>query len=257
MMDSESTTAMETEAPRPLSGAWLEDNPRAATLLTFVVGLLLGWWVLGWWLFPVSWSEAQPYHLRQDLRADWVQLVANDYQGNGQLDKAAERLASMDAATLITEFEALQADEIAQAPGLAPRVGPGHAAGCDTGGRRAEYIERQGDVVQHGAPGHQVGGLEDEADLRSWAGHWGAVHQDFALVRSQQAAHQAQQRAFAAARRPHQRNELAVMHVEADVGQRLHHATVLQIALAQPRGCNQRVAHKIRTLHATFIVTHM
>ncbi|MBK7780540.1 MAG: hypothetical protein IPJ58_07065 [Ardenticatenia bacterium] len=111
MMDSESTTAMEAEAPRPLSGAWLEDNPRAATLLTFVAGLLLGWWVLGWWLFPVSWSEAQPYHLRQDLRADWVQLVANDYQGNGQLDKAAERLASMDAATLITEFEALQADE--------------------------------------------------------------------------------------------------------------------------------------------------
>ena len=77
MMDSESTTAMETEAPRPLSGAWLEDNPRAATLLTFVAGLLLGWWVLGWWLFPVSWSEAQPYHLRQDLRV----ALAVDHRG--------------------------------------------------------------------------------------------------------------------------------------------------------------------------------
>lgn len=90
-----------------MSGAWLEDNPRAATLLTFVAGAAAGLvGAPGWWLFPVSWSEAQPYHLRQDLRVYWVQLVANDYQGNGQLDKAAERLASMDAATLITEFEA-------------------------------------------------------------------------------------------------------------------------------------------------------
>lgn len=43
MMDPESTTAMEAEAPRPLSGAWLAANPRLATALTFAAGLLLGW----------------------------------------------------------------------------------------------------------------------------------------------------------------------------------------------------------------------
>lgn len=110
MMDPESTTAMEAEAPRPLSGAWLAANPRLATVLTFAAGLLLGWWVLGWWLLPVSWSEAQPYHLRQDLRADWVQLVANDYQSNGQLDRAAGRLASLDAQTLEATVDALRTD---------------------------------------------------------------------------------------------------------------------------------------------------
>jgi hypothetical protein len=34
-----------------------------AMLIAFVVGLLIGWMVLGWWLWPVQWSQAKPSSL--------------------------------------------------------------------------------------------------------------------------------------------------------------------------------------------------
>jgi len=109
MMDRESTTATENPGRQP-ARAWLAADPLRAVLLSGIVGIAIGWWVLGWWLFPVSWSAAQPYHLQPELRADWVQLVANDYQGNGQLDRAAGRLASLDEPTLQAILDGLQAD---------------------------------------------------------------------------------------------------------------------------------------------------
>lgn len=110
MTDRDSTTATEDREQNLSSLAWVAAHPLRSTLLAFLGGIALGWWVLGWWLFPVSWSAAQPYHLQPELRADWVQLVANDYQGNGQLEHAADRLASLDQATLQGILDGLQTD---------------------------------------------------------------------------------------------------------------------------------------------------
>lgn len=115
MTDRDSTTATEDLEPRLPSLAWVAAHPLRSSLLAFLSGIALGWWVLGWWLFPVSWSAAQPYHLQPELRADWVQLVANDYQGNGQLEHAADRLASLDQATLQGILDGLQTDPVRSA----------------------------------------------------------------------------------------------------------------------------------------------
>jgi hypothetical protein len=42
--------------------------------LTFVAGLLLGWLVIGWWLWPVQWTNSNPWHLsskHQETLAGW------------------------------------------------------------------------------------------------------------------------------------------------------------------------------------------
>ena len=35
----------------------------AALIVAFVVGLVTGWWLLGWVLFPVEWTNAGPADL--------------------------------------------------------------------------------------------------------------------------------------------------------------------------------------------------
>ena len=48
--------ALKTDNERPVR-LWL--------LIAFVVGVLAGWWGIGWGLWPVTWKNAYP----QDLRA--------------------------------------------------------------------------------------------------------------------------------------------------------------------------------------------
>ena len=58
----------------------------------FAVGLLIGWIVLGWWLFPVNWTDANVKDLRQETRYQVLSLVAESYLANGDLGLAGERL---------------------------------------------------------------------------------------------------------------------------------------------------------------------
>ncbi|HSJ53110.1 MAG TPA: hypothetical protein VLC52_05120 [Anaerolineae bacterium] len=46
-----------------------------------IVGLLLGM-LLFWGLFPVQWTDARPYDLAPEARADYVQLVADSFRLN-------------------------------------------------------------------------------------------------------------------------------------------------------------------------------
>ncbi len=45
----------------------------------FVAGLLVGWFVLGWLLFPVHWTNVNPWEMRPSARATYLDLVAQDY----------------------------------------------------------------------------------------------------------------------------------------------------------------------------------
>ncbi len=56
-----------------------------------VVGLLVGL-AIGWWFWPVQWTNAPPAQLRSDFRQTYVLLVAEDYAQTGDLDTARERL---------------------------------------------------------------------------------------------------------------------------------------------------------------------
>ena len=70
-------------------------SPRLARfLIGLVIGLALG---LGyaWRIQPVAYYDTAPDSLRQDYRVDYVLMVAQSYQGDGDLQLALLRLAAL------------------------------------------------------------------------------------------------------------------------------------------------------------------
>ena len=60
------------------------------------VGLALGV-AVGWWLWPVQYTNTAPAALRQDHRDDYVVMVATAYAVEGDLELARERLKLLDS----------------------------------------------------------------------------------------------------------------------------------------------------------------
>jgi hypothetical protein len=104
----------------------------------FVVGLLIGWWVLGVWLLPVEWEDAAPVDLHSTYRREVVKAVADSYSihRNAELANAilSERWEKEDLKQVIGELKAESIDEtqvqnldaLAQALGISavPVVSP-------------------------------------------------------------------------------------------------------------------------------------
>jgi len=68
---------------------------RIMTLLTLVVGsMLMGWFVIGWAIWPVKWSDVDPVDLRQEARDEYLVMVANDYATTRDAAVALPRLGS-------------------------------------------------------------------------------------------------------------------------------------------------------------------
>lgn len=63
-------------------------NPIVAGLTGLVVGLIIGLVVLGWWLFPVQWSDAAPGDLRADSKVTYLRSCIDAYGYNGDAARA-------------------------------------------------------------------------------------------------------------------------------------------------------------------------
>ena len=65
-------------------------KPVVAAVLGFVVGLFIGLVVLGWGLWPVQWTNADPASLRSDLQEDYLRMTIDSYvfNGNGFLSQS-------------------------------------------------------------------------------------------------------------------------------------------------------------------------
>jgi len=118
--------ALKTDNERPVR-LWL--------LIAFVVGVLAGWWGIGWGLWPVTWNNAYPQDLRAAERDHYLVMVAESYAATGNLPQARERLSvwpteqlAKDMATLkghLTVENARQAGQVDQligALGLAAKA---------------------------------------------------------------------------------------------------------------------------------------
>ncbi len=57
----------------------------------FVLGLIIGLVVLGWWLWPVQWTNAAVPNLRGDLQQDYLVMAINSYARNQNAAQAQER----------------------------------------------------------------------------------------------------------------------------------------------------------------------
>jgi len=72
-------------------------RPLVIGILGFVVGLIIGLVVLGWWLWPVQWTNASPTDLHPGYQEMWLRMAIISYGDTG------------DAANAKTEFDALGA----------------------------------------------------------------------------------------------------------------------------------------------------
>ena len=66
-------------------------KPANAAALGAILGLLFGWLVIGWWLWPVSWTDGTPEVLRSDLRADYLRMTIDSFRVNGDQALAVKR----------------------------------------------------------------------------------------------------------------------------------------------------------------------
>jgi hypothetical protein len=109
--------------------------------VTFVVGLILGLVVLGWLVFPVEWTDASPGDLTASSQQEYVQLVADSYALNQNVELARSRLESLGADSTTAVQDALattQGADNLRISNMAAAVGSLPAAGGETGGGQEE-----------------------------------------------------------------------------------------------------------------------
>jgi hypothetical protein len=61
----------------------LAQNPWVMLAVGLVVGLFFGLVVLGWWLFPVQWTDAEPADLRYDAKVEYLRKCIDAFGYNG------------------------------------------------------------------------------------------------------------------------------------------------------------------------------
>ncbi len=87
-------------------------NVQIGAAVGLIVGLILGWFVLGWWIAPVQWVDARPSDLHPKWQKHYVAMVVDSFLLSGDSEIARARLDEFDDATLsslfgevLTEFE--------------------------------------------------------------------------------------------------------------------------------------------------------
>ena len=78
-------------------------------LIAFVAGLIVGWWVIGWVVWPVRWNNVLPQDLRAAERDHYLRMVAESYAANGDPELASQRLATWPDQQLTDDLDRLQA----------------------------------------------------------------------------------------------------------------------------------------------------
>jgi hypothetical protein len=132
------------------------------TILAGVVGLLagciIGWMVLGWVIFPVTWTNADPVDLRPEQKEAYIQLVADSFSINSDGDLARERLVGFDRGEL--------GDTIAR------MMEEREKAGDTEGKRNLQYLAMTLDLTPSAAtpgaePAEETGGAGISSQIRS------------------------------------------------------------------------------------------
>ena len=66
--------------------------PVWSMLAAFGIGLIIGLVVLGWWLFPVEWTNATPGQLAPQYQETYVKMVAELYSFNNNTEMVQQAL---------------------------------------------------------------------------------------------------------------------------------------------------------------------
>lgn len=73
-------------------------QPRTLAIAAGIAGLLFGWLVIGWWLYPVEFIDGNPEQLRADHQQSYLRAAIDSYTLNPDENVARERLQALGAA---------------------------------------------------------------------------------------------------------------------------------------------------------------
>ena len=74
---------------------WMRENVTAAVVIAFVLGIVLGLVVLGWYVWPVRWTNAAPADLSPTHQVAYLQMVADSYGLTPDAGLARARLEAL------------------------------------------------------------------------------------------------------------------------------------------------------------------
>ncbi len=66
-------------------------NPWVTGITGFIIGAMIGLFVLGWWLFPVEWTDAEPSDLVASEQQNWIEMAASEFELSKNPAQAQER----------------------------------------------------------------------------------------------------------------------------------------------------------------------
>ena len=75
--------------------AWIRRSLTKEVVLAFLLGILVGLVVLGWGLWPVGWTDADPTDLREIHKASYLQTIADSYALTADAEAARTRLEAL------------------------------------------------------------------------------------------------------------------------------------------------------------------
>jgi hypothetical protein len=128
------------------------ERPLVAGVIGLVIGLIIGWFIIGWWLWPVEYVGAGPSDLRFDAKVEYMRMAMQAYAQNGDAAQARARYESLgeDAGDV---FNAISADPQGLSEQLVQSFGAAVLAGAPPG-----VTEPGGEVQPTTAPEEAEGG---------------------------------------------------------------------------------------------------
>ncbi len=130
----------------------LKQQPLLLPAVTFIAGLVIGLVVLGWWLWPVAWTDASIADLRAADKQEYVRLVASDYALRPDSARAAAAIAQLgnDAPQVISDTlgtavgeDAIRVAQLRAVLESTGQLNPGEGGGTATpGGEQASLLDQ-------------------------------------------------------------------------------------------------------------------
>ncbi|MCB9423299.1 MAG: hypothetical protein H6667_26120 [Ardenticatenaceae bacterium] len=117
----------------------IKKQPGLAVLVAFIVGLFLGLVFLGWYVFPVQWTDAGPQHMAEADQARYIRTVADLYSFQGDQQKVQEALGGWGGDVAACKLAATSSDpaEVARLEAVASIVSGQPGCGAIMGGDTA------------------------------------------------------------------------------------------------------------------------
>jgi hypothetical protein len=72
---------------------FIRRQPIVSAVLGFVLGLIIGLPILGWWLMPIKWTNAGPQDLTDTTRTAYIMAAADSYSSRLDVNRAKEAFA--------------------------------------------------------------------------------------------------------------------------------------------------------------------